>query len=146
MFATFIAQYWLEVALTAIVGILGFFIKRYIKLEKDNRDRERAEFKSLLMQEIEQKKVEQDTQHARLQSDIDLLKKGVLSFQGRIFKDSCRAFLSADEISLEAFEDIEADHEVYNGLGGNHEGDILFNLSKKRVEQEIIKRHNNTNQ
>lgn len=66
MFATFIAQYWLEVALTAIVGILGFFIKRYIKLEKDNRDRERAEFKSLLMQEIEQKKVEQDTQHARL--------------------------------------------------------------------------------
>lgn len=66
MFATFIAQYWLEVALTAIVGILSFFIKRYIKLEKDNRDRERAEFKSLLLQEIEQKKVEQDAQHAKL--------------------------------------------------------------------------------
>lgn len=139
---TFICQYWVELLFSLIVAGAGIFFKRYIKLERENREREREEFKKLILNEIDTRNQAQQIKDARIQNDIDLLKKGVLSFQGKMFKDHCRDFLNADEVNLDEFEDIEAEHSVYNSLGGNHEGDVLYGLAQKRVEDELIKRHN----
>lgn len=137
----FITQYWIEVLFGLIVGIFTFFFRRYIKLEKESRAQERAEFKKMLLEEIEKKNQEWQKEDKEIRKDIELLKKGVLSFQGRIFKDHCREFLKAKDVNLDEFEDLEAEHNVYNGLGGNHEGDVLFGLAKKKVEEELTKRH-----
>ena len=36
-------------------------------------------------------------------------------------------------ISLDEWEEIDADHEAYNRLGGNHKGDELFRLVKEKA-------------
>ena len=54
--------------------------------------------------------------------------------QGKNFKSDCRRLLDENhEITLDEWEEIDADHEAYNGLGGNHRGDELFELVKKKV-------------
>ena len=35
------------------------------------------------------------------------------------------------------WEEIDADHEAYNGLGGNHKGDHLYELVKKKAENTL---------
>lgn len=58
--------------------------------------------------------------------------------QGKNFKSDCRRLLDENhEITLDEWEEIDADHEAYNGLGGNHRGDELFELVKKKVENTI---------
>ena len=37
-------------------------------------------------------------------------------------------------ITLDEWEELDIDHTAYNGLGGNHKGDHLFSLVKKKVE------------
>ena len=64
----------------------------------------------------------------------------MLSLQGRTFKNNCRRLLDLDhEITLEEYEEISKDHEAYNSLGGNHNGDELFLLVRKKVEDSWTK-------
>ena len=39
-----VLKYWVEFLLTGIVGIAGFFGRRYLKLEKEERQREQTDF------------------------------------------------------------------------------------------------------
>jgi hypothetical protein len=41
------------------------------------------------------------------------------------------------EITIEEFKDLDKDHDVYNALGGNHNGDHLYDLVKKKVENKL---------
>ena len=139
---TFIAKYWIEFLFGLFISIAGFFVRRYLKLEKENSQREREDFKNLLTAEIEKKSETSLLEDASIREDIKLLKKGVLSFQGRMFKDHCRLLLEPSvEITLAEFEEIESEHAAYNGLGGNHEGDVLYGLVKRKFEHEIEARH-----
>ena len=49
-----VLKYWVEFLLTGIVGIVGFFGKRYFKLEKEERQREQTEFFENLAKNIQQ--------------------------------------------------------------------------------------------
>jgi len=63
------------------------------------------------------------------------LKAGLLSMQGKEFKAECRKLLDENhQITLDEWEELDADHEAYNGLGGNHRGDQLFEMVKKKAE------------
>ena len=67
------------------------------------------------------------------------MRSGLLSIQGRDFKRHCRELLDDEhEITLDEWEQIDADHEAYNGLGGNHKGDQLYELVKKKVENNLL--------
>lgn len=78
--------------------------------------------------------------------EIDVIKNGMLSLEGRSFKDDCRKLLQEEHrITLAEFEAISAEHDVYNSLGGNHEGDGLFSMvvakyqnTLKTIEQEEV--------
>lgn len=71
---------------------------------------------------------------AKLQAQINtnyenqnLMKAGLLSVQGRQFKKHCRELLEPSHvITVDEYEEIVIDHDAYNGLGGNHTGDLLF--------------------
>lgn len=67
------------------------------------------------------------------------LKRGILSIQGKVFKEKCEALLNAETITTQQYEDLLDDHEAYNGLGGNHRGDQLFDLVTKKYQAQVSK-------
>ena len=81
---------------------------------------------------------ENKTEIKAIKSMLGALTQGVLSMHGREFKNRCWELLDEDhEITLDEYEDISADHDAYNALGGNHEGDRLFDLVKKKFEKSL---------
>ena len=144
-----VLEYWTEFLLGLIVTAGGFFIRHYLKLSKAEREEEQKQlflgiqqsFKEendKFLEEVIKKAKEEDSS---LQKQIDMIQKdnenlrgGLLSIQGRAFKAECRKLLSPmHTISLDEWEEIDADHEAYNRLGGNHKGDELFRLVKEKA-------------
>lgn len=98
-----------------------------------------------LLKEQEAKSIEGDNhlkkEIAEFKKSFDVTKKGILSVQGRSFKADCRKLLEPGHvISLNEFETITMDHNVYNSLGGNHEGDGLYDLVQTKYNNGL---HNN---
>lgn len=174
-----VLKYWVEFILGLIVAGGGFLIKRYLRLEKEERQREQREYFDKMLEKIqsenqqilkslekERDKMNQNSEDkyneintkvdkaleagreeskaddAVLEKEISAMKKnitaltaGVLSMQGKEFINNCRKLLAEDHIiTLDEWEELDIDHTAYNGLGGNHEGDHLFSLVKKKVE------------
>lgn len=172
-------KYWVELILGLIVTGGGFLIKRYLRLEKEERQREQKEYFDNVLKKIqsenqqvlkslekEHDKMNQNSEDkydeintkvdkaleagreesksddAVLEKEISVLEKnitaltaGVLSMQGKEFRNNCRKLLAEDHvITLDEWEELDKDHTAYNGLGGNHKGDHLFSLVKKKVE------------
>ena len=75
-----------------------------------------------------------------LHEEMDLIKKGVLTIEGAWFKTECRKLLEADHIiAREEFEAITLEHDgVYNKLGGNHDGDVLYKLVAEKYKNQIM--------
>ena len=73
-----------------------------------------------------------------IHEEIDSLRGGMLSIQGRNFKNDCHKLLKADHIiDLKEYESLLADHIAYNKLGGNHEGDALFAMVEAKYKNTI---------
>ena len=175
-------KYWVDFLFGLIVAGGGIFLKRYMKLAKAEREKERTEYYSKLTEGIKaenktmvealeakyeavdkkvedkyeevtenfteamaEERAESKADDAKIQSEVSTmsdelsaLKAGLLSMQGKEFRASCRALLAEDhEITLDEWEEIDADHEAYNGLGGNHKGDHLYDLVKKKAENTL---------
>lgn len=175
-----VLKYWVEFFLGAIVAGGGFLVKRFLKLEREDRKREQDEYfqaltnnlsmdnsKVLKSLQAEHETIEQHSleryseitenvqkamllardeskdddkflqdQISALAKDLSGIKAGMLSMQGKEFRANCRKLLAEDhEITLDEWEEIDADHEAYNSLGGNHRGDQLYSLVKKKAER-----------
>lgn len=90
----------------------------------DERDKRFQEEDSRLHTEINE-----------LKDEFKIMKGGILSIQGRDFKADCRALLQPDHrITLNEYEAIIEEHEVYKSLGGNHEGDALFSMVQVKYQ------------
>lgn len=75
-----------------------------------------------------------------IHNEIDTLRDGMLSMQGRNFKSDCHKLLQEQHvITAIEYEQILADHIVYNKLGGNHEGDALFSMVETKYRNTIGK-------
>lgn len=174
-----VLKYWVELILGLIVAGGGFVIKRYLRLEKEERQREQREYFDKMLDKIQKEnqevlkhlEKEHDTMNqnsedrydeintkvdkaleagreeskaddAVLEKEITAVEKniaaltaGVLSMQGKEFRNNCRKLLAEDHvITLDEWEELDKDHMAYNGMGGNHKGDHLFSLVKKKVE------------
>ena len=74
----------------------------------------------------------------RLHEEIESVRDGMLSMQGRNFKNDCHKLLKKDHIiDVKEYEQLLADHIVYNKLGGNHEGDALFSMVEAKYKNTI---------
>lgn len=174
-----VLKYWVELILGLIVTGGGFVIKRYLRLEKKERQKEQKEYFDKMLEKIQTEnqhvlkslekehdkmnqasedkydeintkvdealeagREESKSDDAVLEKEISALEKnitaltaGVLSIQGKEFRNNCRKLLAEDHvITLDEWEELDKDHMAYNGLGGNHKGDHLFSLVKKKVE------------
>ena len=96
---------------------------------------------TLFTQERELSKQENDAikqNVGNLDGKIDIVSSGVLSIQGKQFRNDCRVLLNPDhEITLDEFEEIESDHETYNKMGGNHTGDKLFQMVEAKFKNSL---------
>lgn len=66
------------------------------------------------------------------------MKGGILSIQRRTFKQECRELLrEGHEITLAEFEALQEEHNIYHSLGGNHDGDALFEMVKTKASNNL---------
>lgn len=136
----FILKYWIEVLFGAVIAIGGYMVKRTLKSYRQERLDEKNAFLESIKKEISAEFERSNNRETELAGEIKTLKAGLLSIQGRAFKNNCKRLLDPDhEISLEEYEEITKDHDAYNSLGGNHNGDELFILVRKKVEESWVK-------
>lgn len=69
--------------------------------------------------------------------EVSAIKNGILSIQGRQFRELCVELLKKDCISVEEYEEFENEYSVYKSLGGNHRGDAFH----ARVVAKYDKQH-----
>lgn len=137
-----IAKYWLNFLLSAIAGGLTFVCKKIWNMYKNEKNhqktKEQQEFYQGIQDTIKEVGLESKKGDAVLQDQITILKGGILSIQRKNFKQECKELLrEGHEITLEEFQAIDEDHEIYHSLGGNHDGDTLFEMVKRKATNNI---------
>lgn len=138
----FLLKYWLEVLLGAIVTGLSFACKKFYKLYKAEQEhqktKEQEEFQTEIKRMIEEVGKEFYEETEQLRSQVNTVISGMLSIHSKAFKKECRELLQDDrEISLEEFETLQREHDVYKSLGGNHDGDTLFDMVQKKATHNL---------
>ena len=136
----FVLKYWIEFLFGVVIAVGSFMIKRTLQSYRQERADERESLMRNIKAEIRAEFERSNKKENELAEQIKVLKAGLLSIQGRTFKSNCRRLLDPDhEISLEEYEEITKDHDAYNSLGGNHNGDQLYMLVRKKVEDSWAK-------
>ena len=106
--------------------------------QKEGMKEQMSECYSNLIQvvkESEERSIEEDK---RIHHEIDIIKDGMLSVEGRAFRNECRRLLEEGHvITLNEYEAILAEHVTYNNLGGNHEGDGLFSMVQVKYQNQL---------
>jgi cell division protein FtsB len=136
----FVLKYWIEFLFGLVIAVGSFMIKRTLQSYRQERADEKESLIAGIKAEIRAEFERSNKKENELAEQIKVLKAGLLSIQGRTFKSNCRRLLDPDhEISLEEYEEITKDHDAYNSLGGNHNGDQLYMLVRKKVEDSWAK-------
>ena len=162
MLLEFIVKYWLEVAFGLVCATVAWFARHYIKLLEEKKKSQQDEIIKTMKEGLDEHKrqmkedmnqcstglmniVKEQTEALKksddaIHEDIDSLRDGMLSIQGRNFKNDChRMLLDQHVITLNEFDQLLADHIVYNKLGGNHEGDALFSMVEAKYKNSLGK-------
>lgn len=149
----FILKYWVEFVCGLVAAGIGVFAKHYVKLQKKAledawRKKEQAakdEVIKKLEGELEEeiKKSEEADDEMKEQIEglsylIDNLTQGVLSIQGKQFRDICLYLLDQDHyITIQEYEQFEEDYMAYKALGGNHRGDALHDRVVEKFTNQL---------
>lgn len=148
-----IAKYWINWLCVLVAGGVSLFAKHYVKLQKqalENKWKEKEKNmcgKIITTIEEEIKRVEENSAtedikiHKELDNvhkDVDNMTHGILSIQGKQFRDYCENLLEAGHyITVDEYEEFESEYEVYKQLGGNHRGDSLHDRVVDKVKAQM---------
>lgn len=80
---------------------------------------------------------------SNLHNEVNIIESGILSIQGKQFREMCEDLLKQDYITVEEYEEFEEEYAVYKGLGGNHRGDSLHARVVAKVDKQNNKPENN---
>lgn len=123
---------------------IGAVARHYYKLLKDGkelqknqetqviRDDIRADI-AALREELKQDITQRHEENKKQDQDIAAIKQGTLALWKKVYFDDCRRLLETGHIiTYDEFNHISSEHDIYNQLGGNHEGDEMFaNITHK---------------
>lgn len=148
-----IAKYWVNWLCALAAGGIALFAKHYVKLQKQQMEQKWADKEKNMCGKIictleekigavetqskdEDVKLHEELDHVH--SDLNAINSGILSIQGKQFKDFCRELLvKGHYITVDEYEEFEAEYEVYKGLGGNHRGDALHDRVVDKVQAQM---------
>ena len=134
----FIVKYWVEfifgIIATGAIAIAKRFYSLYKNEKKNQEQAEQTELKNAILDIVEKNKSELHKEDIQIydkmnsiQTELAILKSGILGMWGRQFISDCKVLLKPDHvINQREWDDISKDHEIYNLLGGNHNGDRLY--------------------
>lgn len=106
--------------------------------QRDGMKEQMAECYSNLIQVVKDSDEKSMAEDKKIHKEIDIIKDGMLSVEGRAFRAECRRLLEEDHvITLNEYEAILAEHVTYNNLGGNHEGDGLFSMVQAKYSNQL---------
>lgn len=126
-----IARYWIEVIFSLALAGLAWGGKRLIKFYIDDVKRTLEELEKRILAKVEARDNLQDER-------LNEMRAGLLSMQGAYFKKKCQKLLEPEhKIDVEELTNITRDHDAYKGLGGNHEGNMLFKLVLEKAKRDI---------
>jgi len=151
----FIIKYWLEVAFGLICGVLTWFIKKYVELYKESKTNHETSIITTIQDQMDKqydKTQEQMNQcynklNTKISEFIDESREedkkmnervsgicnDILTIEGASFRAECRKLLKKEHIiTQDEFNTITLEHDAYNNLGGNHEGDMLFEMVREK--------------
>ena len=116
-------------------------MKDGLKEHAQQMERDMTECSKNLLNIVEKDREDRIEADKRIEDSIDKMQDGMLAIQGRNFKNDCHKLLEpGHEIFYKEYEQLLADHVVYNKLGGNHEGDELFAMVKAKYQNTIGKK------
>ena len=155
-----IVKYWLEFALGLIAAGLGIACKKIYTLYMSEKNTKKTKERENLMDDMkammtscqlevlnkvgereqmlqeEDRKIKENLES--LTNSVVVLKDGILSLQGREFRQDCRDLLKEDHvITISEYETLVREHQVYNSLGGNHRGDALFHAAEQKYKNSL---------
>ena len=154
-------KYWLQVAFGLMCAAVAWLARRFVKLsQKEKQDHEEdiiATIKNEMKEQYNKTQQQMDECYKKLNSliekqseefkqvDIDIqnkllaMKKDVLDIEGAYFRNECRNLLKEDHIITEReFNAITIQHTAYNNLGGNHEGDALYEMVQEKHKKHLV--------
>ena len=135
-----LGKYWLEWLCGLVATGALFFAKHYIKIQRQvNEEKWKDKEKNMCgkiittlenkIQGVEDKSAAEDVilhnELDKIHSEVDTIESGILSIQGKQFREMCEDLLKQDYITIEEYEEFEEEYAVYKSLGGNHRGDSL---------------------
>ena len=153
-----LGKYWLEWLCGLIATGVLFFAKHYIKIQRQvNEEKWKDKEKNMCgkiittledrIQGVEDKSAAEDViihnELDEIHSEVDTIESGILSVQGKQFREMCEDLLKQDYITVEEYEKFEEEYAVYKGLGGNHRGDSLHARVVAKVDKQNNKPENN---
>ena len=137
----FILKYWVEWLCGLIATGIVLMAKHYVKLQKKDfetkwqkqKEDAKLEVSKHLHEDLEKEIKRSSAADNAMKADIEILSEqienintGVLSIQGKQFRDMCLTLLRQDHtITVQEYEQFEEDYAAYKALGGNHRGDAL---------------------
>ena len=132
----FILKYWLTFLFGIIAAGLGGLARHYqklLKMEKESiKAKEREDFKKEMMQYVDDTFKETLGQHKKLY-------QAVLDVQSKQFQRDCYTYLkSSRDITLEEFDSLYRNFEIYKSLGGNGIGTMLFEKVEEKYSTQLI--------
>ena len=77
---------------------------------------------------------------SNVHGEVDIIESGILSIQGKQFRDMCEDLLQQDYISVDEYEEFEEEYSVYKKLGGNHRGDALHERVVAKFDKQSSKK------
>lgn len=149
----FIIKYWVEWLCGIVATGVVFLARHYVKLQRkdfENRwEKRKNEAKTEVLQHLEGELQQEVTRSTaadnKIKAEIEVLNNqienvntGVLSIQGKQFRDMCLALLDPDHvITVQEYEQFEEDYVAYKALGGNHRGDALHAAAVEKFKHQI---------
>ncbi len=142
MILEIIIKYWVEFFLGLVATGLGIACKKIYKMYKNEKThqktKEEQEFHDSIENLIKEGNEQNKKDKEELQEQINIVKNGVLSIQKKNFEEDCRALLEeGHSITLDEFENLQEEHTTYKSLGGNHDGDTLFDMAIKKATNDL---------
>ena len=126
-----LAKYWIEWVCLLVSGGIALFAKHYVKIQKESwenkwKEKEKnmcGKIIETLEKEINEVEEQSKSEDEIIRKDLDNMHKeldslgaGILSLQGKQFRDLCEQLLILeDQISLEEYEDFEAEYSFQYG-------------------------------
>lgn len=145
----FIAKYWVEFVFGIIAAWLLGKVKHFQDLEKQQQENIRKALEEKIIKDVDEKistlsnasTSEDKVLHSQLDNldaKVDNMSKAILSMQGKQFRETCKELLQDNYvISTEEYLECIKDHDAYNGIGGNHQGDLLFKAVCKKYNSQV---------